>query len=119
MCDMIRRIEAITRKRGEVDATDECDSIVHDHELLVVAVERPLLRVEANSDLRAELERMAHAVDVLAVGAKERQRRTGPEQNTDLDAFGDLLEQRAQLRTVAVACERKVRGHVPPGEMNV
>jgi hypothetical protein len=39
-------VEPVAGEVGQVDATDERHLVVHDHELLVVAVHRPLVRVE-------------------------------------------------------------------------
>jgi hypothetical protein len=43
---MLVRVEPVTGLEGEVDAADEADLAVDDHELLVVAMHRPLARVE-------------------------------------------------------------------------
>ena len=72
--DVLVRVPAVAGVVGEIDAADERDAIVDDHELLVVAVHRPLLRVRREADARAELERVPDALDVIAVGVEERQR---------------------------------------------
>ena len=58
---MIARVEAVAAERGQVDAADERDLAVDDHELLVVAVHRALVRVERAPDPRAAHELLAHA----------------------------------------------------------
>ena len=100
----------------QVDAADERDAIVDDDELLVMAVHRPFLRVGGKPYSRAELERMPHAVDVLAVRMEEGQRRAGPDEHVDVDALGELCEQRLELRAVG---ELEPRRQVPAGEMDM
>ena len=45
-------VEAITRLRREVDPTDESHTVVDHDGLFVMAVHRPLLRVQCTLDLR-------------------------------------------------------------------
>ena len=49
---MVVPVETVARFGGEVDPADERDAVVDDDRLLVVAVHRPLLRVERALDLR-------------------------------------------------------------------
>ena len=82
--DVRARVEAVTTERRQVDAADERDAVVHEHELLVVTVHRSLLRVEPEADLRPELERVPDAVEVFSIRMEERQRRPGPQQHSDV-----------------------------------
>jgi len=47
---VVLRVAAIAGEGGPVDPADERDSVVDDNRLLVVAVERPLTRVECAAD---------------------------------------------------------------------
>jgi hypothetical protein len=60
---MLARIEPVAGERGEVDAVHVRDAPVDYGELLVMAVHRPLLRVELHPNLRPcdhRLARLAH-----------------------------------------------------------
>ena len=50
---VVARVEPVAAERGQVDPADERDLAVDDHELLVVAVHRPLAGVERDRDARA------------------------------------------------------------------
>ena len=54
-------VEAVAGEVGEVDAADERELVVDDHELLVVAVQRALVRVERARDGGASAKRVADA----------------------------------------------------------
>jgi hypothetical protein len=84
------RVVAIAGVGRQVDAADEGDPVVDHDELLVMAVQRPLLRVGRDCDLRPEGERMPRVVDVTAVGVEERQRRAGPEKHAHADPLRQL-----------------------------
>ena len=61
-------VEAVTAERREVDPADEGDLAVDDDQLLVVAVERPLARVQRDVDARAAGQLVADVPDLAAVG---------------------------------------------------
>ena len=61
-----RSVETVAGEVGEVDATDECQLVVDDDELLVVTVHRALVRVQRADDLVAGAERFADRTDGLA-----------------------------------------------------
>src|SRR5205085_7301196 len=50
---VLARVEAVALERRQVDAADERELTVDDHELLVMAVHRPLPGVECVADARA------------------------------------------------------------------
>jgi hypothetical protein len=113
------RVVAVSGVRRQVDAADEGDPVVDDDELLVMAVQRPLLRVGHDFDLRPEAERMPGAVDVAAVGVEKRQRRARPEEHAHGDPLRQLGEQRPELDAPGTPHEREVRCDVPAGEVDV
>src|SRR5512132_2347876 len=57
---MATAVEAIAGFRGKVDSADEGDAVVDHDRLLVVAVHRPLLRIERAADLGPGAEVLAH-----------------------------------------------------------
>ena len=102
---VVAPVEAVARLGGEVDAADERDAVVDDDRLLVVAVHRPLLRVERALDLRAAHEAIAHLPHVSARGTEERQRRACPHE----DAHVDALRQLGRAGCGARAARRRAR----------
>ena len=93
--DVRRGVEAIAGIRRQVDAADERDLIVDDDELLVVTVQRALLRVGCELDLGAGRERMTNAVDVVPVRTEEGQWRSGPRQQPNRNLLGQAGQQLA------------------------
>src|SRR5581483_12455674 len=75
---MLARVVAVAAERGEVDPADEGRCAVDDHELLVVAVHRPLEPVETDANPRSRSEPPRGVTDVAAVRVEERERRAGP-----------------------------------------
>jgi hypothetical protein len=112
-------VEPVARIRRQVDPADERDPVVDHDELLVMAVQRALLCVVRELDLRAEGERVPDTVDVLAVGMEERQRRPGPDEHAHRHPLGELGQQRAQLDALPPAGQCEVGRDVPPGHMDV
>ena len=110
-------VEAVACERGEIDPADERDAVVDDHELLVVAVHRPLLGVELHLDARAARQLVAHCTHLAAVRVEERQRRAGPGEHPDVAAFRRIREQLLQRRP-AVA-HGKVRREEPARDVDV
>jgi hypothetical protein len=97
---MRRRVVAVARQRGQVDPADEGDLPVHEHEFLVMAVQRPLVVVERAGDARSADELLAHLPHLTAVRMEERKRSAGPGQHAQVDAFGGLGEQLPQRLAV-------------------
>ena len=116
---MVVPVETVARLGGEVDPADERDAVVDDDRLLVVAVHRPLLRVERALDLRVADEAIAHLPHVFARRAEERQGCACPHQDANVDALRQLAEQVAEHERLAVALERKVGREVPPSQVDV
>ena len=58
---MITGVEAIAAERGQVDTADERDLAVDDHQLLVVAMHRPLVGVKRALHPGAADQLLAHA----------------------------------------------------------
>jgi hypothetical protein len=67
---VLARIEPVARQVGQVDPADERDLVVDDDELLVMAVERPLLRVERHRDARAIYELVPCPTNLPAGGVE-------------------------------------------------
>ena len=112
-------VEAVARLGGEVDPADERDAVVDDDRLLVVAMHRPLLRVERALDLRLAHEAIAHLPHVLARGTEERQRCACPHQHANVDALRQLGEQVAEHDRLALPLEREVGREVPARQVDV
>ncbi len=112
-------VVAVAGLRGEIDPADERDAVVDHDRLLVVAVQRPFLRIERALDLRVRDQLVSHLSHVVPGGPEERQRRTGPRQHAYVDALRELCEQVPKDDELAVALEREVRREMPAGQMNV
>ncbi len=110
-------VESPAGERREVDAADEGDAVVDDHELLVVAVHRPLLRVEPGLDARSGDELVAHRTHLAAVGMEERDGCTGPREHPHRHALGGVGEERAENR--ATVAERHTGRERPAGDVHV
>ena len=110
-------IESLPAERRQVDAADERNAVVDDHELLVVAVHGALLRVERHRDSRPGDELVAHLPYLAAVGMEERQRRARPREDPHVDALGRIGEQRAQPGPACAHAE--VGREEPAGELHV
>src|SRR5436305_8161140 len=104
---MVTRIEPVAAEGRQVEAADVGDAVVDDHELLVVAVHRPLARVELHLDTRPRRELVADPANLAAVGMEERQRRSGPDEDAHMNPLCGLREHPAE-RSASVA-------HAEPG----
>ena len=117
---MVVRVEPVARLRGEVDPADERDAVVDDDRLLVMAVHRPLLRVESALNLRVLGQPVAHRRDISPRGAEERKRRPGPDEHAHVEPLGQFGEEVPKDERVAItALERERRSEVPPGDVDV
>ena len=120
---VIVRVEPVSRQRSQVDPADERGLVVDDDQLLVVAVERPLPRVERHRDARAAGELVARLPHLSAVRVEERQRRACPGEDAHVDSLrrlGQELAQRRPFRPRAgtrrrSASRRDERASVPSG----
>ena len=99
---MVIRVEPVAGLGGQVDPADERDAVVDHDRLLVVAMERPLFRIELELDARVAGQLGSHLANVAARRAEERQRRAGPGQHADVDALRELGEQVAKHDGLAV-----------------
>ena len=95
---VLAHVEAVAGEGGQVDAAHEGHAVVDHDQLLVVAVHRPLPRVERHRDPRPADELVAHAAHLATVGMEERQRRTGPREHANVAPAGRVREQLAQRR---------------------
>ncbi len=86
-------VVAVAGQRGQVDAADERDLVVDDHELLVVAVHHPPVGVELALDLRALARALALGLHEPAAGLEDRDGRARPDEHPDGDPLGGLGQQ--------------------------
>ena len=102
-------VETVAREIREVDAAHERQLVVDDHELLVMAVQRPLVRVERAHDGAA----LHSASRTLAHGAARhrihRQGRPAPEQHAHGHAAGGVREQVVQDHRRLAGRQREAR----------
>src|SRR6476469_6998946 len=90
---MSRRAPSDYSQRGQVDHAHERRLVVDDDELLVVAVEWTLSRVERHRDARAAGELLARLPHLAAIRVEQRQRRPRPGKNTHVDSLCRLGQQ--------------------------
>ena len=89
-CRVIAGVVTVAGLGGEVDATDERHPVVDHDRLLVMAVHRPLMRVEAALDLRPRDQPIPHLPHRLPRRTEQRQRCPGPHEHSHLDALGKV-----------------------------
>src|SRR5439155_1381969 len=82
--------------------------VVDDDELLVVAVERALPRVERHGDAGAAGELVARLSHLAAGRVEQRQRSAGPGEDTYVDSLRRLGQELTQRRPVLLEPERGV-----------
>src|SRR4051794_37938075 len=114
---MVTRVESVAFESSEVEAADRRQLVVDDHELLVMAVHRPLAGVECVTDARAAYEPVECLPHLTAVGMEERQRCAGPGEHAHLNTLCRLCEDVPQRATVVT--ELELRREVPAGEVDV
>ena len=86
------RVASVSGHGRQVDAADERQPAVDDDRLLVVAVQRALVRVELAADARpAQL--VARSPHRAPGWTEDRQRRARPQEHADVDPAGELREQ--------------------------
>ena len=102
---VIVRVEPVPAQRRQVDPADEGRLVVDDDELLVVTVERPLLRVEAHRDACVADELVTRLSHLAPVRMEERQRRARPREHAHIDSLGRLGEQLPQGRPSVLESE--------------
>ena len=110
------RVPAVAAEVGEVDATDEGDLVVDHDELLVVAVQQALARVERARGRRCRgRARRGTARTAARLGREGLQRRAGPQQDADVDAAATASARSSRSDGGRlVALQREVRRHRPP-----
>jgi hypothetical protein len=85
----------------------------------VVAVHRSFPRVEAALNLGVSDELVTDLPDVASRRTKERQRRSGPDEYTHVQALGELREEVAKYDPLTVAYECEVRCEVPACQVDM
>ena len=116
---VLSTVPSISRQRGEVDAADEGDRVIDDHELLVMAVHGPLAGIQDTLNPAGGRQLLTDRADHLAGGLKRRQRGSRPQQHPHIDAFGQTSEDVAHSRSVTLAGQFKTGGEVPPGDVDL
>jgi hypothetical protein len=115
---MITGVETIAGQRSQVDTPDERDLVVDDHQLLMVAVHRPLARIERALHARAPGQLVAYAAHRGACRRERRHRRSRPQQHPNLDSFRELTQQIPQTTRLIVAGEPEVGRNMPAGDVH-
>jgi hypothetical protein len=112
-------VPAVSGQRRKVDAADEGDCVVDDHDLLVMAVHGSLAGIQDTLDLGAGRDLLADRADHLAGGLKHRHRWPRPQQHAHLDVFGERGQDVLQRGGVALAGQLKAGGQVPARDVHV
>jgi FkbM family methyltransferase len=116
---MRARVEAIAGKQAEINPADEGDAVVDDHELLVVAVQWPLAGVERAAHAGSPTEDGPDFAHLAPGRPKHRQWRSSPGEYAHLDAFGQLREQIAQDKWLAIAAKCEPGRKMPACEVDM
>jgi hypothetical protein len=109
---VLRRVVAVALHRGHVEAADE-RHVVDDHDLLVVAVQGPLARVELAADRAALQERLLRGGGTFPRRLEERHGRAGPQQHAHRHPFRGGRQQLAQLGRARLPRQLEVGRRVP------
>ena len=116
---MVARVETVASEGRQVDAPDERNLSVHDHELLVMTVHGALARVQGALHARTADELLSFTSHPPPRRREDGQRCAGPEQDPDVHPPGELAEQVSQPQRVAVAREPEIGRDVPAGDVDV
>jgi len=93
---MRRLVSAVAAEQAQVDPAHEGHSVVHDDELLVVAVQRPFPVVQRAADPGAAHKSVSPLAHLAAGRMKEGQRSAGPGQDAHINSLGRFGEELAQ-----------------------
>jgi hypothetical protein len=110
---MLRCVVAIATEVRQVDAADEGDLVVDHDELLVVTVQRTLVRVQRDLDARAAHQLVAPRAHAAATRREHGHRSPRPQQHAHVDRCRRLGEQLAQQHRRLIAHEREPRRDAP------
>ena len=98
---MVAAVEAVAGKVCEIDPADERPLAVHDHQLLVMTVHRPLVPIGRNAEPRTRHQGSHRRLDLAAAGLKQQHRRPRPCQQANIDTpRGRLSEKLGQDYTI-------------------
>lgn len=114
---MLARVAAVSGEVGEVDAPDERDSPVDDHELLVMTVHRPFLGIEPDPDACSAHELVPHRAHLPTIGMEKRQRRARPGKEAHVDRLRRSRERVPKRRPIRA--ELELRAEKPSRDVNV
>ena len=118
-CRMVTPVAAIAAEARQVDTTDECHSIIDHDRLLVMAVKRPFAGVEGACDRPRPPEVVAHPSDGSAGWLEDGKWRTRPQEDAHVGTPCNLGQQVSQDDRPLGVAQHEVRGHEPPGQMDV
>ena len=113
------RVVAVPGKIGEVDSSDESETVVDHDRLLVMAVHRPLASVQGAPDGGSLAERVASLLHIGTRRPEERQRCTGPEQHPDVDAGGGLGQELAHGHRCIAPRDREAGIQLPACQVDL
>ena len=116
---MITGVETVAAERRQIDAPDERDLAIHDHQLLVMTMHRPLMRIKRALHSGAADQLLAHAPHRRTSRRESPHRRSRPQQQSNLDALRQLTEQITQPSRPIIAPQTEIRRNVPPGDMHM
>ena len=112
-------VAPIARKVGQVDPAHECHLVVDDHELLVMTMERALVRVESAHDVVVLAELLPDPSHDTPRYRIERQRGAAPQEHPHPRVRGGLGEQVAkQGRSISVG-QGEPRRDVPARQVHM
>ena len=112
------RIPSIAVEAGQVNATDERDPAIDNDRLLVVAVHRPLVRIQGTLDSSPGHEVSPNLAQITSPGPEHGDRRTRPDQHPNRDAGGDFGQQLLQDGWALTPSHGELGREMPTGEVH-
>src|SRR6476659_5663232 len=112
-------VPSIPGQRGEVNAADEGDHVIDDHQLLVMAVHAPLAGIQDTLNPAAGRQLRAYRADHLAGWLKRGHRGARPQQHPHVDALGQTSEDVTHSGCVTVTGQFKTGSEMPAGDVDL
>jgi hypothetical protein len=113
-----RRVEAIAAQVGEIDAADEGECAVDDHQLFMVAVHGPVALVEGAANARVRNKIGESLPGLRARRMKEWNRSARPEEHAHVDTLRGLGEEVTERDHRRPTFHGEVRAHHPAGDVH-
>jgi hypothetical protein len=104
---------------GEVQAADEGDFVVDHHDLLVMGTDEMLTWIQSHPHARSSHKVVPDSTDIAPVGPDHRNRRTRPQQHTDIDAARDIRQQLTDDDRVNATGQREAWSDRPAGDVDM